>query len=110
MGLAKTVISCKVLKSIKVEEKSLGFAHISLSDVAGTESRFLMAVCVLSRFSHVPLSATPWTVAHQLLCPWDSPGKNTGVGCHALLQRIFPTQGSKPHLLRFLHFRWILFH
>ena len=30
----------------------------------------------------------------RLLCPWDSPGKNTGVGCHFLLQRIFPTQGS----------------
>ena len=27
----------------------------------------------------------------KLLCPWDSPGKNTGVGCHALLQGIFPT-------------------
>ena len=27
----------------------------------------------------------------KLLCPWDSPGKNTGVGCHALLQRIFLT-------------------
>ena len=29
-----------------------------------------------------------------LLCPWDSPGKNTGVGCHFPLQGIFPTQGS----------------
>ena len=29
----------------------------------------------------------------RLLCPWDSPGKSTGVGCHALLQGIFPTQG-----------------
>ena len=29
----------------------------------------------------------------------DSPGKNTGVGCHALLQGIFPTQGWKPHTL-----------
>ena len=28
----------------------------------------------------------------RLLCPWDSPGKNTGVGCHSLLQRIFQTQ------------------
>ena len=28
----------------------------------------------------------------------DSPGKNTGVGCHALLQGIFPTQGSNPGL------------
>ena len=35
----------------------------------------------------------------RLLCPWDSPGKNTGVGCHALLQGIFLTQGSNPHLL-----------
>jgi len=30
----------------------------------------------------------------RLLCPWDSPGKNTGVGCHALLQGLFPTQDS----------------
>ena len=35
----------------------------------------------------------------RLLCPWDSPGKDTGVGCHSLLQGIFPTQGSKLHLL-----------
>ena len=34
-----------------------------------------------------------------LLCPWDSPGKNTGVGCHALLQGIFPTQRSNLHVL-----------
>ena len=40
----------------------------------------------------------------RLLCPWDSPGKYAGVGCHALLQVIFPTQGSNPHLLRLL--RW----
>ena len=35
----------------------------------------------------------------RLLCPWDSPGKNTGVGCRALLQGIFPTQGSNPSLI-----------
>ena len=35
----------------------------------------------------------------RLLCPWDSPGKNTGVGCHFLLQGIVPTQGSNPNLL-----------
>ena len=34
----------------------------------------------------------------RLLCPWDSPGKNTGVGYHFLLQGIFPTQGSNPGL------------
>ena len=35
----------------------------------------------------------------RLLCPWDSPGKDTGVGCHTLLQGIFPTQGSNLSLL-----------
>ena len=30
----------------------------------------------------------------RLLCPWNSPGKNSGVGCHSLLQGTFPTQGS----------------
>ena len=35
----------------------------------------------------------------KLLCPWDFPGKNTGVGCHFLLQGIFLTQGSNPGLL-----------
>ena len=42
-----------------------------------------------------------------LLCPWDSPGKNTGVGCHFLLQGIFPTQGSNPHLLCLLHWQTV---
>ena len=32
----------------------------------------------------------------RLLCPWDFPGKNIGVGCHVLLQGIFPTQESNP--------------
>ena len=35
----------------------------------------------------------------RLLCPWNFPGKNTGVSCHFLLQGIFPTQGSNPGLL-----------
>ena len=41
----------------------------------------------------------------RLLCPWDSPGKNTGVGCCALLQDIFLIQGSNPHLLHLLHWQ-----
>ena len=53
---------------------------------------------MLSRFSHVQLFASPWTIARQSPLS-DSPGKNTGVGCHALLQGIFPTQGLNPHLL-----------
>ena len=54
---------------------------------------------MLNHFSHVRLCAILWTVAHQAHLSMDSPGKNTGVNCHSLLQRIFPTQGSKPSLL-----------
>ena len=43
----------------------------------------------------------------RLLCPWDFPGKNTGIDCCFLLQGIFLTQGSKPGLL---HCRQILYH
>ena len=39
----------------------------------------------------------------RFLCPCDSPGKHTGVGCHALLHWLFLTQGSNPRLLRLLH-------
>ena len=52
-------------------------------------------MCVLSCFSHVQLLSTLWTVA-RLLCPWESPGKNTGVDCHALLQGDLPNPGIKP--------------
>ena len=45
----------------------------------------------------------------RLLCPWDSPGKNTGVGCHAF-QGIFLTLGLKLSLRQILYCRWILYH
>ena len=43
---------------------------------------------------------------HRSYSPWNSPGENTGVGSHSLLQRIFPTQGLNPGLP---HCRWILY-
>ena len=46
-----------------------------------------------------------WTVAARLLCQWDSPGKKTGVDCHAFLQGIFPTQGWNPSLLYLLYWQ-----
>ena len=42
----------------------------------------------------------------RLLCPWNSPGNNTGVGSYSLLQWIFLTQGLNPGLL---HGRWVLY-
>ena len=43
----------------------------------------------------------------RILCSWDFPGKNMGVGCYFLLQGIFPIQGSNSYLLLG---RWILYH
>ena len=43
----------------------------------------------------------------RLLCPWDTPGKNTGVDFHSLLQGISPNQGPN---LGLLHYRHTLYH
>ena len=48
-----------------------------------------------------------WLYPTRLLCPWDSPGRNTGVGSHSHLQGIFPAQGSNPGILLC---RQILYH
>ena len=53
---------------------------------------------VVQSLSHVRLLQSHGLQPTRLLCPWDFPGKNTGLGCHFLLQEIFPTQGSNPHL------------
>ena len=55
---------------------------------------------MLSHFSRVQPFVTLWNAARQAPLSMDSPGKNTGVGCQALLQGIFPTQESNPCLLR----------
>ena len=73
--------------------RTLGFCKV----VAWTSS--CPCVCVLSCFSHVRLFTTLWST--RLLCPWNSPGNNSGVSCHAILQGIFPTQGSNPCLFMF---------
>ena len=54
-----------------------------------------LLLLLLSRFSRVQLCATPQTAATRLPRPWDSPGKNTGVGCHFLLQCMKVKSGSE---------------
>ena len=66
-------------------------------------------LCMLSRSV---VSNSLWSCGlspTRLLCPWKFPSKNTGVGCHFLLQGIFLTQGSNLHLLPLLHWQ-ILYH
>ena len=60
---------------------------------------------MLSRYSHARFFATLLTITPQAPLPWDSPSKDTGVGCRALLQGIFPTQGPNPSLLCLLHWQ-----
>ena len=65
-------------------------------------------VCACSAASVLSDSLRPYGLqSARFLCPWDSPGKNTGVGFCVLLQGIFPTQRSNSHLL---YCRQILYH
>ena len=65
-----------------------------------------VCVCVCAHaLTRVWLFVTPRTVAAWLLCPWKFPGKNIGASCHFMLQRIFPSEGSSPHLLYILHWQ-----
>ena len=73
-------------------------------DVSCSPKEQLVIVVLVAK--SCPTLETRRTVACQLLCLWDSPGKNAGVGCHFLLQGIFLTQGSN---LGLLHCRQILY-
>ena len=67
--------------------KKMTFLGLNNSSLV-SESSFL-PVCITRRaqsLSHVQLFVTPAPHPATLLCPWDFPGKNTGVGCHFLLQ------------------------
>ena len=91
------------------------FPHIDLESIMlhlhpritlfiGTHTNVCMRACWVTSF----ISDCLWPYRlkpARLLCPWDFPSENTGVGCHFLLQKIFPTRGSSPHLLCLLHWQ-----
>ena len=59
-----------------------------------------VTVCVRAKLLQSCPTVRPYGLQPvRLLCPWDSPGKNTGVGCHFLLQGILRTQEPDPRLL-----------
>ena len=89
------------LWGVRVMSLSSGHALVSLQSSWREQTRMKVKVQVLATQSCLTLLPT------RLLCPWASPGKNTGVGCHFLLLGIFLTQGSNPG---FLHCRKILYH
>ena len=66
----------------------------------GGERCWVRFVCVRSAaLSYLTLWQLHGVQPARLLCPWESLGKNTGVGCHFLLQGIFLIQGSNLHLI-----------
>ena len=72
------------------------------SVISITSFHVTMYTCMPSRFSHVQLFTTLWTVARQACL---SMGFSRGVGCHALLQGIFQTKGLNPCHLCLLHWQ-----
>ena len=74
--------------------------------------RVCVCVCVRSAARSRPTLCSPMDCGPRprLLHPWDSPGKNIGVGSHALLYQIFPTRESNPHLLHWQVDSWPLCH
>ena len=88
--------------------------HIPLTSHLWGLNDLLWRMNELTQLKHVELcsviSNSLWPhelYPTRLLCPWYFPGKNTVVGCHFLLQGIFPTQGSNSSLW---HHRQILYH
>ena len=79
---------------------------VTKSQIGLSDFHFTYQCSVLSRFSHIRLFETQWTFAHQALLSMGFSSKSTGVGCHFLLQGIFPTQGSNPGLP---HYRQTLY-
>ena len=78
---------------------------IACGSLCGVSNTMCMCWAVLRCFSRVRLVSTLWTIAARLLCPCSSPGKDTGVGCHALLHGTFLTQGSNSCPLCLLHWQ-----
>ena len=79
--------------------------HLSFSSLAGHWKRETLSSQLSESKSRVFVAQLFLTLCDpmetpRLLCLWDSPGKNTGVGYYFFLQGIFPTQGSN----------WCLFH
>ena len=81
--------------------KTLETTQISINN-----GKKIAAACMLCLFSGLRLFANFMDCGPPgSVCPWDSPSKNTGVNSHALLQGIYPTQGSNPCLLCLLNWQ-----
>ena len=82
------------LQTNSIQDDTKGVSVVSSSTLKKKKKSVNVSYTVMSN------SLQPYGLSSaRLLCPWDFPGKNTGVGCHFLLQGIFLTQGSNLCLL-----------
>ena len=96
-GISPQIILCEAFVSKEIQNALLSVDDESQEFVLVFKDSF-GRVCALSCFNGVCLFATPWTVAHQAPLSMDFPGKNNGVGCHFLLQGIFPIQDARTRI------------
>ena len=80
--------------------------HLNLSPDPVWPTWAFQAVAACQSVGCVRLFVTLWTVARQAPLSMDSPGKNTGLGCHFLLQWIFLTQGWNSCIGRWVLYQW----
>ncbi|KAB0353935.1 hypothetical protein FD755_023370 [Muntiacus reevesi] len=96
--LARTILR---KNQILILDKATSHVDPRTEELIQKKIREKFAQCTVLTITH-RLSTVidcEWILPARLLCPWDSPSKNTGVGSHSLLQGIFPTQGLNPGLL-----------
>ena len=104
IGQSKSTLGSSILPYSN--GSALWFLLLSYTKVTNSPVCLCVCVCVCVSSSVVSVSVNHCLEAARLLCPWNSPGKNTGVDYHSLLQRIFPTQELN---LGLLHCRQILY-
>ena len=93
------------ISKTKNTKKILGLDNLTGEFYQMFKQQCAVLCCTKSLHSCLTLCDPMGCSPSRLLCLQDSPGKNTGVGCHALLQGIFPTLGLNPRLLCLLHWQ-----
>ena len=98
----KSCLEQNFLSQVNLYLKKLMLALAQFKQ-AGGPAISQVCVCSATESRLTPQHYGMWTT--RLLCPWDSPGKNTRVGYCVLLQEIFLSQGLNPHFLGLLHWQ-----
>ena len=91
--------SCRILVDVLYQDEEVSLGVITV------HQWLCVCACAVTPLCPALFDSMDCMLPTRLLCPWDSPGKNTGVSCLFLLQGIFLTQGLNLHLL---HCRQIL--